>query len=113
MAQALDKLLPFDFIIESDRALPADEQTVFRLRPLTAIEYQRAGEHSAVSTAECWRYVLKSALLGWSNFRDSAGEVKFLSEITANLSRLSHEQTGEIANKILESSQVTENDRKN
>lgn len=113
MANAAPKLGPFEHIVEADKDAP--EKTVFKLRPLGAFEYMQAGEIiNTRSRAECFEFVLKTALLGWSHFVDGDGmEVKFSRKQTENLERLTLRQVVELANRILEASVLDENERKN
>ena len=113
MATAAPKLAPFDYTLESDK--DATPKTVFKLRPLNAFEYMQAGEiMNARSRAECFEYVLKTALLGWSKFTDAAGqEIEFSRKHGENLERLTIAQAGELGNRVLEASALDETERKN
>lgn len=113
MATAAPKLSPCEYTIEADKDTP--EKTIFNLRPLSAFEYMQAGEIiNTRSRAECFEYVLKTALLGWSRFVDSTGvEVKFSRKQSENLERLTVKHVADLANRILEISALDETERKN
>ncbi len=113
MATAAEKIAPFDYTLESDAE--AQKKTVFNLRPLNGFEYITAGEILVRhSKGEGFEYVLKTALLGWSQFLDHDGkEIEFTRNQKENLNRLTHDQVRELGNKVLEASIIDETERKN
>ncbi len=113
MPQALKKIDEFDFKLERERADPAG--TVFRLRPLTAIQAMEVAEtQRSASLTAARRLTLFLGLRGWSRFQDTDGaDVPFSGDLDANLGRLTVEDIVEIATAILDASKVTEAERKN
>lgn len=113
MANAAPKLTPFDFTLDSDK--DALRPTVFRLRPLSAFEYIEAGEiMSTGSRGEFFKFVLQTALLGWSHFADDTTDsVDFSRKQSENLERLTVAQVQALAGRILEASSIDETERKN
>ena len=92
MPIALDPKATFDFVLEDDRKLPEDEQTVFTLRGLTVAEEAKVADSmiSSIPGAEELSFrsgthqltVLRFGLRGWKNFTDSDGK-----EVEMELSR--------------------------
>ena len=88
MPIALDPKATFEFILEDERKLEPEAQTVFKLRGLTVGEEARVADSmiSSVPGEEELSYrsgthqltVLRYGLRGWSNFNDTNGsEVPF------------------------------------
>lgn len=112
MATAAEKVAPFDYTLESDK--DAQQKTVFKLRPLSAIEYIKASDMHVFGRAECFDYVLRTAMQGWEHFTDAQGkEIKFSRKSAENIGWLTTEQITELANKVLEVSNLDETERKN
>jgi hypothetical protein len=112
MATAAQKLAPFDHSMESDK--DAQVKTVFKLRPLNSIEYIKASDMHMLGRGECFNFVLSTALLGWVNFTDAQGvDIKFSRKAFENIERLTVDQITELANKVLEASNLDETERKN
>ncbi len=74
------------FVLPEERDLPANEQTVFQLRPLTVLEDQHLRDSFAVvtrsgpmiQTGAARVALLRAGLVGWENLRDEVGaEVPF------------------------------------
>lgn len=83
-------LTEFEYVLECDRSLPIDEQTVFLMRPLTVTEradvetkenalevadgakqiFRLLPEHDPARNLKAVRY----GLLGWRNFHDKNGK---------------------------------------
>jgi hypothetical protein len=84
MAIAVNPNEPFDYVLEADRDLPPDEQTVFHLRPLSHsqrtklddLRFRMEGKTQVVGTPAGYMQdqVLKAGLMGWDNLRDAHGE---------------------------------------
>lgn len=88
------------------------------IRPLSGLEMREAGEHAELigenirlSAALC-RVVLTHGLVGWKNFRDSEGEVRFSADQSVNLQRLPFDDTLDITKEILNRSRVSPADEK-
>lgn len=85
------KLTEFDYVLKDERDLPPEEQTVFRLRPLTYREHEeiergqkvafdRKSEKSEMLAEQkvLSRKILNLGLVGWRNLRDEDGaEIEF------------------------------------
>jgi len=126
MPIALDPKATFEFVLEDDRSLPEEEQTVFTLRGLTVAEEARVADSmiSSIPGAEELSFrsgthqltVLRFGLRGWRNLPTaSGGEVKF--DMTRGnprvvtddcLDRLLARHRSEISAAILERGAVTE-----
>jgi len=98
-------LKPVDYVLECDRELPAEEQTIFKLKPLSMKTSAELGdivrEDNGISLnrGEQIVFILNKCLVGWSNFKDDKGkEIKF----DGDLSRLLTEWGLELFNKINE-----------
>jgi hypothetical protein len=118
MPIALNPRQEFDYVLECDRTLPPEQQTVFRLRSLTVGEQAdledslavRRGEDLGINVGSQKLRILRLGLVGWSNFRDAAGaEVPFEAikghprHVTdVCLDRLDSEWRTELANAITE-----------
>jgi hypothetical protein len=126
------KLTEWTYVIESDRDRPAEEQTQFRLRPLTyseSIECNRgefrqnaAGE--VVYTSDRFGHAAKIlffGLMGWENFRDSDGNVVEFRRMDRGGKRVIPEElltliqpwAIELANAITEHAELTKEASKN
>lgn len=83
MPIALDPKATFDYVLEDDRDLPTDDQTVFTLRGLTVAEEARVAdsmissipgqEELAFRSGTHQLTVLRFGLRGWSNFKNGDG----------------------------------------
>ena len=128
MPIALNPKQTYSYILECDRELAPEDQTVFEIRGLTVAEEAsvsdsmilahsggddftfRAGTHQLT--------VLRLGLRGWKNFRDSEGnEVPF--ELTkahprnvadSSLDRLAPQHRAELMNAILDRGAVSEDE---
>ena len=126
MPIALDPKATFDFVLEDDRNLPEDDQTVFTLRGLTVAEEARVADSmiSSIPGQEELSFrsgthqltVLRFGLCGWSGFKDGNGqEVRFETargnprHITDEcLDRLLSRHRADLVSAILERGTVTE-----
>jgi len=72
MATAVDPDHVSDYILEADRELPKEEQTVWKIKNLSSREAIGA---TAGSTLETHRLAVLVALKGWENFLDKDGKV--------------------------------------
>lgn len=123
MPIALDPRQEFDYVLQCDRALPVDQQTVFVLRGLTVAEEARIEDSLAVladggvsmRSGEQKLQILRMGLRGWRNFRRADGtEVPFQKvnghpgHVTdASLDFLAPEWRTELANAITERGKLT------
>lgn len=125
MPIALDPKATFPYVLEDDRKLPEEEQTIFTLRGLTVAEEARVADSmiSSIPGAEELSFrsgthqltVLRHGLRDWSGFPDaSGGKVDF--ETTRShpkmvtdecLDRLSSAHRTELVNAILERGAVS------
>jgi len=72
-------LVPFDYVLRTDRDLPAEEQTIWHLRPVTASEWEIIEHAQRLDNAEYHahaRMILDYGLLGWSNYDGDPGRVE-------------------------------------
>lgn len=93
MARA-PSMTPFDYVLEAERELPKNEQTIFHLRPLTWRELEQVERGAKMSMdvsggeakkmdletnrLKFCRSILNYGLLGWENLLDEGGnEVHF------------------------------------
>lgn len=134
MALALTPDKSFDYVLECDRSLPEEQQTIWHLRALTVAERQRICDGIRVAQARGTdgnvAHILdaiRCGLQGWTNFRDPDGnEAEFVTGrprqayikreavITDDcLERIPGEYMVEIGQAIIQCSRVEEGDRKN
>lgn len=83
MATAIDPTHPFQYILEEDRLLPLEEQTVWYLKYLTSrersvledglINVELKTQTSAMKMGSQSNAILKMGLVGVSNFKDAKG----------------------------------------
>ena len=124
MPIALDPKSTFPYVLEEDRDLPEDQQTVFQLRGLTVSEEAQVSDsmllaHSgsdevAFRAGTQQLTVLRFGLKGWEKFHTAEGEeVKF--EVTkghpkhvtdACLDRLLPKHRQELMNAVMERGQI-------
>ena len=128
MPIALDPKATFEYVLEDDRALPPEEQTVFNLRGLTVAEEARVAD-SMISglpgqdelsfrSGTHQLTVLRYGLRGWTGFLDSEGKpVQFETSNgsprqvkDASLDRILPKYRTEIVNAILERGSVNEDE---
>lgn len=123
MPIALDPKQHFDYVLECDRALPPEQQTVFKLRGLTVAEEARIEDGLAqlvdggvsMRSGHQKLEILRLGLLGWTGFRSADGtEVAFErtkghpQHVTdACLDRLAPDWRVELANAITERGKLT------
>jgi len=130
MPIALDPQATFDYVLEDDRKLPKEEQTVFTLRGLTVSEEARVAdtmissipgqEELAFRSGTHQLTVLRQGLRGWSNFNSPEGEEVPFDKSRAHpkvitddcLDRLSSVHRQEIVSAILDRGAVTESEGK-
>jgi hypothetical protein len=84
MPIALDPKATFTYILEDDRKLPEEDQTVFTLRGLTVAEEAKVADSmiSSIPGQEELSFrsgthqltVLRHGLRGWENFKDADGK---------------------------------------
>ncbi len=131
MAIALDPREPYDYVLQSDRDLPKEEQTVFQLCRLSARDAARLddeqlrgkqrddGVEVSVLQAQHRLAVLHAGLKGWSNFkRKDSTEVEFREKgkfgdtgrriQAGSLDMVNPAHAQEIADEILSSASLTE-----
>ena len=83
MAIALDPTKPFDYILTEDRDKPLEDQTVFKLKVLTARELANVEDgmaalisdtgEVAIKTGSQLLKILQFGLRGWENLKDGSG----------------------------------------
>ena len=113
MARALNKLSDFRYVLEADRELPLAEQTVFVLRPMTGAQFLESRESVwKQNSTQAFLTALRYGLVGWENFHDEAGEVKFLPVVSDNIARLSTSQIIELGSEIRKASELIEAEKK-
>lgn len=138
MAVARTTRETFDFVLEADRALPPEQQTVFHLRSLSqatmmAIENLMTIDPSmatmSLRSGDQKLLVLRAGLAGWTRFMDADGvEVPFRAEPGRRsvfgtsidspaamecIERLRTSDAREIADAIILGNQLTKTDVKN
>ena len=118
----------FDYVLQEDRALPVEKQTVFHLRRFSTRLALRAQDLQA-SRGQVAELVLRSGIHGWSNFADGEGGVveckhdKGIKTLWGcdvhnpltleSMDRLSPEIAGELASAIITGNTLTDEDVKN
>ncbi|BDQ01947.1 MAG: hypothetical protein KatS3mg036_0501 [Ignavibacterium sp.] len=115
-----------DYILESDRKLDKSEQTIFKIKPLSAKQYARIQDSmrfsrkdngdSNIENLGTYTYeVLLYGLVGWENFKDAdSQEVKFNSKaVDESIDYLPIDVRYELANAIMELSLLGGDKEKN
>jgi len=119
----------FDYILQEDRALPVEKQTVFHLRRFTTELAFRTQDLGGDARGKIGEIVLRAGIAGWSNFRDASGsEIECKHDKGKHLvwgatvedpltkdamSWLPPEIVGELGNAIIAGNTLTEEDAKN
>lgn len=128
----------FRLILDEDKALPADKQSVFLCRPLTAHQLDNIsgmanvaldGTSVQIPTGNKRLALLKASLVGWSNYVDADGnEIPFEREkgrvlvygvevdrppTDATLEWLNLDRFRELAEKIQEANRLSVDDQGN
>lgn len=114
-----------DYILEDDKKLPKEKQTVFKLQPLSAkqfmefqdqYKYEGFGEEiRPLNVNTVSHEVLKVSLIGWTNLKTIDGkEVKFIKDdMESNLDKLQYGDRLELFNEIMALSQLSAEKSKN
>lgn len=118
----------FDYVLQEERGLPVEKQTVFTLRRLSTRLHMRA-QALAGDLGLMSEFVLRVGIAGWRNFADAAGvEVpcthdkgdRVVHGITvreplseASLDHVPISITGELAQAIISGNTLTADDVKN
>ena len=109
-----------EYILECDKKLKPEEQTIFTLKPLSAKEYAEAQDNIIVDKSRIKNFssysleVLRLGLKGWKNFRDQAGvEIPFSEDIDENINWLDISYRYELSTRITELSSLPESKKKN
>ncbi len=109
MARVRASLGEFDYILEGDREIAPEEQTVFRLKPLSWRDREAISEQQVFTTRSGMGYVpanqeakirkiLSAGLMGWRNLRDENGsDVAFSMEVKGGERRIPDELLERIA----------------
>ena len=63
----------FDYVLQGERGLPVEKQTVFTLRRLSTRHHARA-QSLTDSLPAMWEFVLRAGIAGWRNFADETGQ---------------------------------------
>lgn len=116
MAKASTIRLPGTYVLKDDRGLPAEQQTVFQIAPLSIGDAYRAKDIAAqIQTGNgSWNFAqgsveyftLKKGLKGWTNLTDESGaQVLFTTDENKevndlSLARLTPEWRAELADAI-------------
>lgn len=126
MPIALDPKATFTYVLEDDRKLPEEEQTLFTLRGLTVAEEAKVANSmiSSIPGQEELSFrsgthqltVLRQGLRGWQNFKDAAGgEIQFETgrgsprQVTdESLDRILPRHRQELVGAIMERGSITE-----
>lgn len=124
MAIAL-QLKQTDYILEEDRELDKKEQTIFKLKPMSAKQYaviqdamklEGKGEDLKMGNLGSHTLnVLECGLVGWDNLLDIEGNpVKFKTkDVMANIDILPVNYRFELASAIIEQTFLKDKERKN
>lgn len=133
MPLAIDPMGTKEYVLKREQKKPADNQTRFKLKNLTARERAFIDDNMSQFTAD-GRVLLNSnltairalecGLVGWENFKDAKGnQIQFIKEppkdwdakkvFTMPWDYLSREDRQELADAIKEMGQLTENEIKN
>jgi len=131
------KLEEFDYVLFSERELPPEDQTTFRLRPITAPENKRLqdllvqrsnGSGHTLNPGTAQYAALMAGLRGWSNLQDDEGNPVEFEAARGAASPLGKSLTGcptpesldkiqpamtELANAIIDGAEITKDDAKN
>lgn len=123
MAIAVDPNRTFDYVLKEDRDLPPEQQTVFKLKVLSARELARLEDSVSVMDKDGnWQVkvgtktleILSCGLRRWDNFRDRNGNlITFVGSMDDNFDRLRPEWRRELADAITEQANLSEDERKN
>lgn len=123
MAIAVDPNRTFDYILKEDRDLPAEQQTVFKLKVLSARELARLEDSVSVMDKDGnWQVkvgtkaleILSCGIKGWENLRNRAGIfIPFSGIMDNNFDLLRPEWRRELADAITEQANLSEDERKN
>lgn len=113
--KAIDPITPFWWSPETpDQVPPPPETTQFHICGLTGIQYidanseMRFTEGRVITSAAGVRKVLKFCLLGWRNFRNSAGEVAFSdSNMEENIAQMPAQLLTQVVTRIFEASDLS------
>ena len=136
MAIALDPNRTFDYVLKCDRGLPREQQSVFHIRPLSALEMRHL-KNAALTidqvTQQAHSYLgdlrylaLRAGLVGWSNFKRADGTEAVFERTRQNLlgrsgevvtdaclDLLRDEWRDELAEAVQEFNTLTRDDAKN
>lgn len=88
MVIAIDPKEEFDYVLKADRELPEEQQTVFKLRPLSHTQrtklqdmeyrWERGTDVISMPQGSMSHQILQCGLAGWTNLRDAEGnEIEF------------------------------------
>lgn len=108
----------FDFTLAAETnedGTPQEGATIFRLRPLTTVEYTSVFRQSGDALFASAQIAAKTGLLAWKNFKDAAGnEVRLIRRAGVvsdeSINKLSPKDLVEIGAKIIEASQAKAED---
>lgn len=123
MAIAVDPNRTFDYVLTEDRSLPAEQQTVFKLKVLSARELARLEDSVSVMDKNGnWQVkvgtkvleILSCGLKGWANFKHQNGNLVIFSGASEDsFDRLRPEWRRELADAITEQANLSEDEIKN
>lgn len=123
MPIAIDPKKTWTYVLECDRALPASQQTRWKLKALTVAEHARIADgassfHRETGTIRIAQgtevlETLRAGLVGCENFIDAAGLLVQFNQSDEFLSRLRPEWRAELAAAIKDHNTLDADDRKN
>jgi hypothetical protein len=125
MAKAIDPSRAFDYVLEEDRKLPVEEQTVFHLKVLSARELAQLEDSMStvklgaegtmqINSGSHVLKVLDMGLVGWDNLLNEAGGVvAFDKKDVRRWDYLRPEWRRELTNAITEQTRPTKDEVKN
>jgi len=107
MVIAIDPHKVHDYVLKSERALPKEQQTVFKLRCLTVSQRAEVDDNytsldGRLLTGTRQLTTLRLGLAGWENMLDEAGnKIPFNEkEAAASIAFLPHRVMGELVDAI-------------
>lgn len=106
-----------EYVLETDRELPAEEQTKFFIKPLSARQNAQIQDGMRFNKTENGATIenigthtleiLKYGLVGWENFNDADGNpIKFTKNMDENIDKLCVEYRYELSGAIMELSNL-------
>jgi len=123
MPIAIDPGRVVDYVLEADRKLPKEKQTIFKVKVLRATELARLQDEFSVfnrdgsftiKTGSKELAILDMGITGWENFKDKNGKtIPFDEKNPDRWDVLRRDYRTELANFITEQTQLNEDELKN